>query len=347
MLPFRLCRQHVHPKHVSKVIYVRQIKTGYQAVDTLADKATFGKIDSVIQWYEDKFGLSEVRRAQEEAIKARQRCMDLQKKRIENVKEYLEIQKEMESVVKEIMQTERGTDRYVQLAIQENEIIKRKNEVKPLLEMMEEEEKLAFDYYNSKVSESHEKERLRTENFKLYYLCWSIAAVGLGLLANFIYNRHKNKEFRDIVLSATGSADDYKKMTNDLIKMVQDQQKEIRGFFNEVRGASNDSKSFKDLQATAHVQSSENISDVLKGIKSNHELLIKELGDLKKVTGINKAKTNADNVVYVGPEVKDLLSETESNIQWTVKIGSLASVTVLYGALALTIPLIMKLFKGE
>ncbi|XP_061186561.1 uncharacterized protein LOC133194672 [Saccostrea echinata] len=344
MLPFRLCQQHVHPNYLSKLIFVRQIKTGYQAVDTLADKATFGKIDSVIQWYEDKFGLSEVRRAQEEAIKARQRCMDLQKKRIENVKEYLEIQKEMESVVKEIMQTERGTDRYVQLAIQENEIIKRKNEVKPLLEMMEEEEKLAFDYYNSKVSESHEKERLRTENFKLYYLCWSIAAVGLGLLANFIYNRHKNKEFRDIVLSATGSADDYKKMTTDLIKIVQDQQKEVRGFFNEVRGAPVDSKS---LQATAHIQNSQNISDVLKGIKSNHELLIKELGDVKKVMGVHKAQTNADNVVYVGPEVKDLLSETESNIQWTVKIGSLASVTFLYGALALTIPLIMKLFKGD
>lgn len=52
----------------------------------------------------------------------------------------------MESIVREIMKTERGTDRYVELAIQENEIIKRKNDIKPYLEMMEEEEKLAFDF---------------------------------------------------------------------------------------------------------------------------------------------------------------------------------------------------------
>ena len=48
---------------------MRQINTGYESMDKLADKATFGKIDSIIQWYEDKFGLSEVRHAQEDAIK--------------------------------------------------------------------------------------------------------------------------------------------------------------------------------------------------------------------------------------------------------------------------------------
>ena len=53
----------------SKRFPMRQINTGYESVDKLADKATFGKIDSIIQWYEDKFGLSEVRHAQEDAIK--------------------------------------------------------------------------------------------------------------------------------------------------------------------------------------------------------------------------------------------------------------------------------------
>jgi hypothetical protein len=69
MLSFRLHQQSVPLKKLSKLYFVRQIKSGYPTVDTLADKATLGKIDSIIQWYEEKFGLSDVRRAQEEAIK--------------------------------------------------------------------------------------------------------------------------------------------------------------------------------------------------------------------------------------------------------------------------------------
>lgn len=271
--------------------------------------------------------------------------MDLQKKRREHVKEYLDIQKEMESIVREIMKTERGTDRYVELAIQENEIIKRKNDIKPYLEMMEEEEKLAFDYYNSKVSESHEKERLRTENFKLYYLCWSIAAVGLGLLANFIYNRHKNKEFRDIVLSATGNSEDYKKMTNQLISIVQDQQKEIRKFFGDITGAQRNSENLKDLQGTAKAMATENIAEALQVIRTDQESLLKEIKEMKKVVAIYESKSNSDNVVYIGPEVKDLLCETESNIQRILKIGY--AMTTVLGVVGIAVPIVMKLFKGD
>lgn len=71
MLCRRLHQHHVQLKRFSKLICIRNLNTGYQAVDKLADTATFGKIDSVIQWYEDKFGLSEVRHAQEEAIKVK------------------------------------------------------------------------------------------------------------------------------------------------------------------------------------------------------------------------------------------------------------------------------------
>ena len=62
-------QQHVKFTKFSKRVPMRQINTGFESVDKLADKATFGKIDSIIQWYEDKFGLSEVRHAQEDAIK--------------------------------------------------------------------------------------------------------------------------------------------------------------------------------------------------------------------------------------------------------------------------------------
>lgn len=169
----------------------------------------------------------------------------------------------MESIVREIMKIERGIDRYVELVIQENEIIKRKNDIKFYLEMMEEEEKLVFDYYNFKVSESYEKERLRIENFKLYYLCWFIVVVGLGLLVNFIYNRYKNKEFRDIVLFAIGNFEDYKKMINQLIFIVQDQQKEIRKFFSDIIGVQMNFENFKDFQSIVKVMVIENIVEVL------------------------------------------------------------------------------------
>ena len=281
-------------------------------------------------------------------FQARQKCMDLQKKRREHVKEYLEIQKEMETIVKEIMKTERGTDRYVELAIKENDIIKRKNDIKPYLEMMEEEEKLAFDYYNSKVSESHEKERLRTENFKLYYLCWSIAAVALGLLTNFIYNRHKNKEFRDIVLSSTGNSEDYKRMTTQLINIVQEQQKEIRQFFSDVTGSQKDLGNLQEEVKTA-VKSKEidNMAEVLKVIKEDQESLLRELREVKKVVAVQAAKAHSDHVVYVGPEVRDLLSETESNIQRTVKIGYALTMSSVFCVVGLTVPIVLKLFKGD
>lgn len=66
---------------------------------------------------------------------------------------------------------------------------------------------------------------------------------------------------------------------------------------------------------------------------------------MKKVVAIHGAKSNSDNVVYIGPEVKDLLCETESNIQRTLTIGY--TVTTVLGVVGIAIPIVMKLFKGD
>ena len=56
-------------KIVFNPFLMQKINTGFKSVDRLADKATSGKIGRIIQWGADKLGLSEVRHANEEAIK--------------------------------------------------------------------------------------------------------------------------------------------------------------------------------------------------------------------------------------------------------------------------------------
>ncbi|KAL1414662.1 hypothetical protein MTO96_000785 [Rhipicephalus appendiculatus] len=51
--------------------------------------------------------------------------------------------------------------------------------------------------------------------------------------------------------------------------------------------------------------------------------------------------------VYIGEDVRDIVADSQRQLEWKMKINSLAMVALVYGALAVTVPLLAAFFKGS
>ncbi len=73
----------------------------------------------------------------------------------------------------------------------------------------------------------------------------------------------------------------------------------------------------------------------------------KEMASIRDVIAIGKATDANGNVVYVGPQLKTMLENTEKNLETKIKYNALWTACFIYGGLILTVPVIFNLFfKG-
>lgn len=86
----------------------------------------------------------------------------------------------------------------------------------------------------------------------------------------------------------------------------------------------------------------------MSAIKEQEKRMDKEMDEVKKMIAAERGYSmqHDGTIVYVGPEMVNLLDQTEKNIELKMKLHSLATVVAVYGALALTLPLLYAVFKG-
>lgn len=229
--------------------------------------------------------------------------------------------------------------------MKENEIIKEETAVADDVKTLEEQVRSNFSLLSSALRDSHEKERAQAERTKYWSIIGSVVGAVIGIIGTTINNYRRMKELRSIVQTSTESTQDYKSIAMQLCDAVKFQNSKHDAFLSDIREVvqvrdSNPSKSTRQISSTQ-------IGDIVEMLKRQDVKLTEELSGLKQLLGEKDSKESTSNVIYVGPQMEDLLSQTERNLEWKIKLNSLATVTFIYGAFALTIPIILNFFKGS
>jgi hypothetical protein len=94
----------------------------------------------------------------------------------------------------------------------------------------------------------------------------------------------------------------------------------------------------------------DNVSDgasLMSVVKEQGSRLQKDLDELKRLLAVNRAleSDNAD-VVYVGGDMQRLLADTERNLESKMKLQTMLTVVLFYSAVAVTVPILIALFRG-
>lgn len=89
-------------------------------------------------------------------------------------------------------------------------------------------------------------------------------------------------------------------------------------------------------------------AEIISAIKEQDQRMEKEMKEIKAMVATERGYSmkHDGSIVYVGPEMVNLLDQTEKNIEMKMKVNTLIAVVAVYGALAITLPLLYAVFKG-
>lgn len=261
------------------------------------------------------------------------------------------VQARVKAVAADIEKTKRGTDAYLNLVTKENEIIKEEKDVLEKLTVMEENEKRLFALLSSALRESHEKERARAERMKYWGIMGSIIGAVIGILGTTINNYLRMKELRRLVTASAESNQTSREKMMELYVNVNDQYGKIYHFLSDIRASvglkqPNGVKDHNKVVKPSDVTSETKLEALIESLKVQEQHLGKELEKLGKVLAV-KQTTDKDSstVVYVGPEMKTMLHDTEQSLEIKMK-RALGYVTLVYAVGIIVLPVIWKIFDG-
>ncbi|XP_050411892.1 mitochondrial potassium channel [Patella vulgata] len=310
------------------------------------------RLGPVLQAYEDFVGLTEVKEAQNNVIQAEKKFLAIQEKRRLIQQDMSVIQSRLKSISTELDKTNRGDDRYLDLVKTEHSIIREEYEMIENLKGTEKSERESFALLSAAVRESHEKERARAERTKYWSIIGSVIGAVIGIAGTTTNNYLRMKELRGIVSESVEKGDEFKNTAVQLVEVVGSQYKKMDSFIGDLKTAlGSDAKTLKlenvNIPAINNLNElTEHTEQILNSVKKQETILDAEMKDIKKLLGIEKSTISDQNIVYVGPEIESMLKRTEDNLEWKIKLNSLATATVIYGALALTIPVLLSIFNG-
>ncbi|CAN8018091.1 unnamed protein product [Ixodes persulcatus] len=319
------------------------------------------KVFNVFRVYEDVVGLTEVKAAQSKVLEAEQKFVSTQEQRRETQQRILELQQRLKEIHAELDKTHRGEDRYLTLITQEHAVIK---EEKSLLQEFEHLEKTERDYFASlslALRESHEKERAQGERTKYWSIIGSVCGAVIGIVGATVNNRIRLNQLRDLV-ERSSSQPEMQRLVFNLSDEFRRHRDQILEFVDDVRrmlGASPVTavqQGFSRVEAKTKPAESEleyEIREVVTLVKSQRELFEKETKEIKALLAAQRVLQGSDGeeinvaAVYIGEDVRDIVADSQHQLEWKMKINSLATVAFVYGALAVTVPLLAAFFKGS
>ena len=85
--------------------------------------------------------------------------------------------------------------------------------------------------------------------------------------------------------------------------------------------------------------------EILAIVQKQEKKIDEEMKSIKQIVSVSRATDSEGNIVYVGPEIRQLLEDTEKNIETRLKMNALWTVVFIYGGIALTVPVILSLFR--
>ncbi|KAK8768988.1 hypothetical protein V5799_014546 [Amblyomma americanum] len=327
------------------------------------------KVFNIFRVYEDVVGLTEVKAAQAKVLEAEQKFVTTQEQRREKQQRILQLQSQLKEIHAELDKTHRGEDRYLSLITQEHAVIK---EERSLLEQFKSLEKAERDYFASlslALRESHEKERAQGERTKYWSIIGSVCGAVIGIVGATINNRIRLNQLRDLV-ERSSSQPEVQRLVyslSDEFKRHRDQIVEFVGDIRQLLGAApvvaaTDRVASVAVLPVAMTKAEDKAApdselelrmrEVVLLVKEQRQLLERETKEIKALLAAERALEEAEGdykraAVYIGEDVKDIVADSQRQLEWKMKINSLAMVALVYGALAVTVPLLAAFFKGS
>ena len=208
---------------------------------------------------------------------------------------------------------------------------------------------------------SHEKERERTERTKYWSLIGSLVGAFIGIIGTSTNNYLRLRQMRNIVDHTAEDGITLREIVKELSVTMHRQHQQLQVFVTDLRNliSPNNDVHFptsvlnnEDIQTDVMTsdQLDQHTKEILCVVKQQEKVIEREMKDLKQSLVLSTQSGHMDPdrkvVVYVGPELEDLLTGTERNLEWKMKVNALWTVTLLYGALALTLPVLYTILKG-
>ncbi|XP_065297260.1 mitochondrial potassium channel-like [Dermacentor albipictus] len=324
------------------------------------------KVFSIFRVYEDVVGLTEVKAAQTKVLEAEQKFVTTQEQRREKQQRILQLQSQLKEIHAELDKTHRGEDRYLTLITQEHAVIK---EERSLLEQFKNLEKAERDYFASlslALRESHEKERAQGERTKYWSIIGSVCGAVIGIIGATVNNRIRLNQLRDLVERSSSQpevqrlvyslSDEFKRHRDQIVEFVSD-IRELLGAAPIVAATDRAAvvpvmmtKAGNNVQADSDLELQ--MREVVVLVKQQQQLLERETKEIKALLAADRALEEAEGdvrraAVYIGEDVRDIVADSQRQLEWKMKINSLAMVALVYGALAVTVPLLAAFFKGS
>ena len=266
------------------------------------------------------------------------------------------IHTKLKAINAELDKVQRGDERYLVLVQQEFTVIKEEGQIERELELLEQHEREHFASLSSAVRESHEKERARAERTKYWSVIGSIIGATIGIIGTSLNNYLRMRELRGIVSESISGNHEMKTLVTNLSNTMKNQHNQIQSFISDLKGflpssvSETQQKHLQPIKQTVSVdatmrQMEDQTKDILALVTKQEKLLEREMNDMKKL--FSTSRTKSGDVVYVGPDMSHLLEESQQNMEWKMKINALWTVTFIYGAFALTLPILYGIIKGS
>jgi len=241
---------------------------------------------------------------------------------------------------------QRGEERYLTLLTEEYEVLREEKRINAALTSAEQTERESFAGLSSAVRESHERERARAERTKYWSIIGSAVGAAIGIIGTTINNYRRTRELKSLVRDSASGGAELNRTVAELIRETQQQQEEIKAVMSNLKAVAGGSP---DVTLLA-VPASPSLEEIVTVIRKNNVTLQKEITDIKQMivavsTG-NPVDSDRPSVVYVGPEVQELLDQVEESLEMKMKSNAVASSVALYISSIVTVAVLYMVFAG-
>jgi hypothetical protein len=234
--------------------------------------------------------------------------------------------KELHSALDKV---QRGEERYLALLTEEYDVLREEKRLVTALSESERCERDRFTALSSAVRESHERERGRAERTKYWSIFGSVIGATIGIVGSSINNYRRNRELRSLVRDSAAGGIELSRSVSELTAITREQHSDIQAI---VSGSA--------LSVPDHSGISSKLSkDILHALTISDNAVLKEIADIKRILAAISATTDVpleNQVVYVGPELKAMLAQTESGITEQIQKRTLLALGGLYIAAVTT-----------
>ncbi|XP_022081246.1 coiled-coil domain-containing protein 51-like [Acanthaster planci] len=297
-----------------------------------------GRVLSLLQTYEDVVGIGDVKRAQERVTQIEKEFMEVRETVKKSAQELHSVQADLRAIRAKLDRTPRDDAKFLEYATEEHLAIQKERKMEENHDLLEDVERSTFAKLSTAVRESHEKQRSQEERTKYWGIIGSIVGTIIGLLGSTAINQKRMWELRTMV--------------GDLQKDIgqNGQLRDLQGLVADIRTAVGDGSSGDDSgPGTSEVvaaldrlaeQQREGLEaqekNLTKILKHQEGVLVKEMEGVRRFAAVGTGDVTT---------LEELVNNAEQKLEWEMKMSTLSTVVFIYGAFALTLPILYSIFK--